>query len=47
LATRLHLAQVFLARIGSGTEPVEIAKLFSEGMEWEMAGDTGVLPWLG
>jgi hypothetical protein len=27
--------------------PAEIAKLFSENMEWEIAGDTGVLPWIG
>ena len=33
--------------MGSGAEPAEIAKLFSENMEWEIAGDTGVLPWIG
>jgi ketosteroid isomerase-like protein len=43
----LHLAQEFLARMGSGAEPVEIASLFSENIEWEIAGDTGVLPWIG
>src|SRR5258705_13611141 len=43
----LHLAQEFLGRMGSGAEPTEIAKLFSENMEWEIAGDTGVLPWIG
>ena len=42
----LHLAQEFLSRISSGAEPAEIAKLFSENMEWEIAGDTGVLPWI-
>lgn len=42
----LHLAQEFLGRMGSG-EPAEIAKLLSENMEWEIAGDTGVLPWIG
>ena len=42
-----HLAQEFLRRMGSGAEPPEIAKLFSENMEWEIAGDTGVLPWIG
>ena len=36
----LHLAQEFLRRMGSGTEPAEIAKLFSEHMEWNIAGDT-------
>src|SRR5882762_8007949 len=43
----LHLAQEFLGRMGSGAEPTEIAKLFSETLEWEIAGDTGVLPWIG
>ena len=43
----LQLAQEFLQRMGSGAEPAEIAKLFSENMEWEIAGDTGVLPWIG
>jgi uncharacterized protein len=43
----LRLAQEFLGRMGSGAEPAEIAKLFSESVEWEIAGDTGVLPWIG
>ena len=43
----LHLAQEFLRRMGNGAEPGEIAKLFSENLEWEIAGDTGVLPWIG
>ena len=43
----LRLAQEFLRRMGSGAEPSEIAKLFSETLEWEIAGDTGVLPWIG
>jgi ketosteroid isomerase-like protein len=43
----LHLAREFLRRMGNGAEAAEIAKLFSEKMEWEIAGDTGVLPWIG
>jgi len=43
----LHLAQEFLGRMGSGAEPAQVAKLFSENMEWEIAGDTGALPWIG
>jgi ketosteroid isomerase-like protein len=27
--------------------PAEIAELFSQTVEWEIAGDTGVLPWIG
>ncbi len=43
----LQLAQEFLGRMGSGVEAAEIAKLFSENMQWEVAGDIGVLPWIG
>ena len=43
----LRLARGILRRMGSGAEPAEIAKLFSENMEWEIAGDTGVMPWIG
>jgi ketosteroid isomerase-like protein len=43
----LRLAQEFLRRMGSDAEPAEIAKLFSETLEWDIAGDTGVLPWIG
>jgi ketosteroid isomerase-like protein len=43
----LHLAQEFLNRMGSGAEPAEIGELFSETLEWEIQGDTGVLPWIG
>src|SRR5437016_2101256 len=43
----LRLAQEFLRRMVTGAEPTEIAKLFSETMEWEIAGDTGALPWIG
>jgi hypothetical protein len=43
----LRLAREFLGRMGIGAEAAEVAKLFSENMEWEIAGDTGVLPWIG
>ena len=43
----LRLAQEFLRRMGSDAEPAEIAKLFSETLEWDIAGDTGALPWIG
>jgi hypothetical protein len=42
----LHLAQAFLSRMGGGAESAEVAELFSENMEWEIAGDTGALPWI-
>ncbi|MEY2557502.1 MAG: uncharacterized protein QOE34_927 [Verrucomicrobiota bacterium] len=43
----VQLAQEFLRRMSSDAEPAEIAKLFSETLEWDIAGDTGVLPWIG
>lgn len=43
----IKLAQEFLNRLSSGAEPEEIAKLFSENADWKVAGDTGVLPWIG
>ena len=43
----LRLAQEFLGRMGSGAEPADIAELFSESLDWKIAGDTGVLPWIG
>ncbi|HYG33627.1 MAG TPA: nuclear transport factor 2 family protein [Clostridia bacterium] len=43
----LHLAQELLHGMGSGAEAAEIAKLFSENMEWKIAGDTAALPWIG
>ena len=42
-----HLADEFLRLMGSGAEAADIAKLFSENLEWEISGDTGVLPWIG
>lgn len=43
----LQLARAFLTRLGSDVEPTKLAELFSEDLEWEVAGDTSVLPWIG
>jgi ketosteroid isomerase-like protein len=43
----LHLTQEFLRLMGSGAEACEIGRLFSENLEWKIAGDTGALPWIG
>lgn len=43
----LHVAQEFLRRMGGGAEASDIASLFNENLEWEIAGDTGALPWIG
>jgi hypothetical protein len=42
--TRFIVAQEFLARMGSGTELAEIAELFSDNLEWGIAGDIAALP---
>ena len=41
------LARELLKRIGDGAEPNEVAALFGEHLEWEIAGDEGALPWIG
>ncbi len=43
----IQITQEFLRSVGSGAEADEVAKLFSENLDWEIAGDTNVLPWIG
>jgi uncharacterized protein len=43
----LHLAQQFLAKMGSGASADEIAALCTPDLDWNIPGDTGVLPWIG
>jgi ketosteroid isomerase-like protein len=43
----LHLANAFLAKLGSTASPDEIAMLFTEDLVWNVPGDVGALPWLG
>lgn len=43
----LHLAQQFLEKMGSGASADEIAALCTPDLDWNIPGDTGVLPWIG
>jgi len=43
----IDLAQEFLRRLQTGAAPAEVAELFSQNAQWEIAGDVGVLPWIG
>jgi ketosteroid isomerase-like protein len=43
----VRIAQQLLTKIGSGTEPDEIAALFSTDVLFEVPGDVGALPWIG
>lgn len=43
----LRLAQRFLEKLGSGASPDEIAALCTPDLDWNIPGDTGVLPWIG
>ncbi|CAN7325299.1 nuclear transport factor 2 family protein [Pseudoduganella sp. LjRoot289] len=42
-----RIAEEFLARMGSGAAPDDVAALFSTDLEFEIAGDVGALPWIG
>ena len=46
-STNLEVAKTFLAAIGSGESPENVASLFSADVDWNIPGDTGVLPWVG
>lgn len=43
----LHLTQQFLEKMGSGASADEIAALCTPDLDWNIPGDTGVLPWIG
>jgi hypothetical protein len=43
----IGVAGEFLARLGGGASPEEVAKLFSPDADWEIPGDIGALPWIG
>ena len=42
----LDLAQELQTRLMKAS-PEEVALLFSDDLDWEIAGDTGALPWVG
>ena len=37
----------FFRRTGSATSTEEIGDLFSDDVDWHVAGDTAVVPWIG
>ncbi|MCX4163650.1 MULTISPECIES: nuclear transport factor 2 family protein [Paraburkholderia] len=46
-AENLRLTQQFLEKMGSGASPDEIAALCISDLDFNIPGDTGVLPWIG
>jgi ketosteroid isomerase-like protein len=42
-----RIARQLLTDIGAGSEPDEIAALFSADVQFEVPGDVGALPWIG
>jgi uncharacterized protein len=46
-ANTIRIANELLARLGSGASPASVASLFSHDVEWVIAGDDDVLPWIG
>jgi uncharacterized protein len=45
--SNFQVAKTFLAKIGSGADPDDVAALFSPDLDWNIPGDAGVLPWVG
>jgi ketosteroid isomerase-like protein len=45
--THLRLAEQFLGKLCSGASAEEIADLCMADLDWNIPGDTGVLPWVG
>ncbi|PCE23202.1 hypothetical protein BWP39_26310 [Paraburkholderia acidicola] len=46
-AENLRVAQLFLEKMGSGASVDEIAALCAADLDFNIPGDTGVLPWVG
>ena len=45
--TNLRLTQQFLEKLGSGASAAELAELCAPDLDWNIPGDSGVLPWVG
>lgn len=45
--TNMRLAQQFLEKISAGTSAEDMAALCTPELDWNIPGDTGVLPWVG
>lgn len=43
----LEIAQMFLTKLGEGAPHEQIVQLFSADLDWNIPGETGVLPWIG
>ncbi len=43
----IDIANQFLTKLGAGELPEDVARMFSIDLDWNIPGDTGVLPWVG
>lgn len=43
----LDIANQFLAKLGGGSAPEDIASMFSVDLDWNIPGSDGALPWIG
>ncbi|MGQ7933797.1 hypothetical protein [Paraburkholderia sp. D1E] len=43
----LRLAQQFLEKMGAGASAEEMASLCTPDLDWNIPGDSSVLPWVG
>jgi ketosteroid isomerase-like protein len=42
-----RIAEQLLAKIRDAADPEEVAALFNQDVQFEIAGDVGALPWIG
>lgn len=45
--SHLQLAQNFLAKLGGGASPAEMAALCVDDLDWNIPGDSSAQPWIG
>ncbi|MFL6710330.1 MAG: nuclear transport factor 2 family protein [Massilia sp.] len=46
-STNLRLAQNFLAKLGGGASPEDMAALCVSDLDWNIPGDASAQPWIG
>ena len=42
-----HVTNRFLAKLGCGADPEDLAALFCRKVDWAVPGDAAAMPWIG